>query len=73
MNENVSRADRINISKLILNLTKSKSKIRYKKISSFKIKGYEDIERRVPNNSKLKKFVKWSPKTNLKNGLLKII
>jgi UDP-glucose 4-epimerase len=61
------------ISKLILNLTKSKSKIRYKKISSFKIKGYEDIERRVPNNSKLKKFVKWSPKTNLKNGLLKII
>lgn len=61
------------ISKLIINLTKSKSKIRYKKISSFKIKGYEDIQRRLPDNNKLKKFIRWLPKTSLKEGLIKII
>jgi len=61
------------LSKLILKLTRSKSKIKYRKITSFKIKGYEDIDRRVPNNKKIKKFIKWSPKTNLKNGLIKTI
>ena len=38
-----------------------------------KIGGYEDIYRRVPNINKLKYYIKWKPKVNLNNGLMRII
>ena len=38
-----------------------------------KMGGYEDIYRRVPNMSKLKKSIKWKPKVSFNNGLKDII
>ena len=56
--------------KIVIKLTKSKSKI--KKVSyerRFK-NDYEDMKRRVPCIKKIYKFTKWKPKTSLKKGIL---
>ena len=56
--------------KIVIKLTKSKSKI--KKVSyerRFK-NDYEDMKRRVPCIKKIYKFIKWKPKTSLKKGIL---
>ena len=38
-----------------------------------KFKGYQDIDRRVPDNSKLKKIIKWKPIYSLEYGLRSMI
>lgn len=36
-------------------------------------KGYEDIPRRIPDASKVKRYINWQPKVSLKKGLKKTI
>ena len=57
---------------MIIKLTKSNSKIiKYDK--SNKHKGYEDIQKRIPDVKKIKKLVNWEASTNLKEGLVKML
>lgn len=53
----------IGLSKLVLDITKSKSKIEFKKLNS------SDVKVRVPNIEKLKKLG-YSPKIDLREGLI---
>ena len=62
-----------NLIKLIIKLTKSKSKIKIKKFSTVKKTKMQDVIHRQPDISKIYKFYKWKPKTNLANGLKKTI
>ncbi|MBO7611417.1 MAG: SDR family oxidoreductase [Elusimicrobia bacterium] len=55
------------IAKTIIKLTNSKSKIIYKPLPE------DDPKRRRPDISKAKKILKWQPKVDLKQGLLKTI
>ena len=61
------------LAKLIVNLTGSKSKIILNSKQMLKYKGYQDIERRVPDNTKLKRKVKWKPQYSLEYGLRQMI
>ena len=55
------------IAKIIIKLTNSKSKITYKPLPE------DDPKRRRPDISKAKKILKWQPKVDLNQGLLKTI
>ena len=55
------------IAKAIIKLTNSKSKIVYKPLPE------DDPKKRRPDISKAKKILKWQPKINLNQGLLKTI
>lgn len=57
----------LELAKLIIKLTDSKSKISYKKLPS------DDPTRRQPDITLAKKELGWSPKINLEKGLLKTI
>lgn len=57
----------LEIAKTIIKLTNSKSKIIYKPLPE------GDPKRRKPDISKAKKILKWNPKVNLEQGLLKTI
>lgn len=57
----------LEIAKIIIKLTNSKSKIIYKPLPE------DDPKRRKPDISKAKKILKWNPKVNLEQGLLKTI
>lgn len=46
-----------------------KSKIEYRPHKACYGESYEDIERRVPDISKIRKFVGWEPKTSLADGI----
>ena len=57
----------LELAKQILSLTGSNSKIIYKKIPE------DDPRRRCPNIDLAKEMLKWKPKVNLNNGLIKTI
>ncbi len=57
----------LELAKKILSLTESNSKIIFKKIPE------DDPRRRCPNIDLAKKMLKWKPKVNLNNGLVKTI
>lgn len=59
--------------KKVINVTKSKSKL--KKISYIEQfgKSYEDIIRRVPDVKKIKDYVGWTAKTSIEDGIKKIL
>ncbi len=57
----------LKLTKIILKLTQSKSKIKFMKRPS------DDPVRRKPNLSKAKKILNWKPKTSLEEGLSKTI
>lgn len=59
--------------KLIIKLTKSKSKIKVNKFNVLNKKLMQDVIHRQPNINKIYKHYKWKPKTNLKDGLKKTI
>ena len=57
----------------VIELTKSKSiieKVLYEKAYA---SGFEDMQRRVPDISKIKEFVRWSPKLSLETIILDIV
>ena len=61
------------LAKIVIESSNTKSKIVELKNSEYYGKSYEDINRRVPDVSKIEKFVKWKPKISLKEGILKMI
>ena len=65
---NVGVAQEISIVALarkIIELTDSSSEIRFKDYASAYEKGYEDMERRVPNIDLIKSLTGWQPKRDL--------
>jgi UDP-glucose 4-epimerase len=65
---NVGVAQEISIVALarkIIELTKSSSEIRFKDYASAYEKGYEDMERRVPNTTLLRSLTGWEPKRDV--------
>jgi UDP-glucose 4-epimerase len=49
----------------VLAITGSKSEIVFQEYESAYAKGFEDMERRVPNNSLLKQLTGWNPTRNI--------
>lgn len=65
---NVGVAQEISIVALarkIIELTESSSEIKFKDYASAYEKGYEDMERRVPNTTLLRSLTGWEPKRNV--------
>ncbi|MBU1726793.1 MAG: GDP-mannose 4,6-dehydratase [Candidatus Omnitrophica bacterium] len=73
---NIGNDKEISIEELahkIKEMTNSKSPIHYISYQDAYGDGFEDMQRRVPNLSKIKKFIGYSPKVNLKEMLELII
>jgi len=72
---NIGNDEEISIEKLafkIKGLTKSKSPVHYIPYKDAYGQGFEDMQRRVPNLSKIKRYISYSPKVGLEE-MLKII
>ncbi len=63
----------IDLAKLIIRITGTKSKLILKSNQLKKFKGFQDIERRVPDNKKLKIKTSWKPMYSLEYGLRSMI
>ena len=61
-NFEISIAD---LAKKIISQTKSSSKIEFKSYADAYSEGFEDLERRVPDISKIERELGWSPKRDL--------
>jgi UDP-glucose 4-epimerase len=57
----------------VIEITNSKSKIVHIPYSSAYSNGYEDMQRRVPNISKIELLTGWKPKYDLDNAILDIL
>jgi UDP-glucose 4-epimerase len=57
----------LNLAKLIINLTNSKSTVSFRTYQDAYVVGFEDVQRRVPNLTKIRKFIGWEPSINLEN------
>lgn len=63
----------INLAKLIAKIMKKDIKIKKVPYQSFTGKKYEDVRRRLPDITKIKKTLKWQPLISLKVGLIRTI
>lgn len=63
----------INVAKKVIELTKSKSKIEFIPYEKAYASGFEDIQRRVADISKIKRLTGFKPKTKLEDALELII
>ena len=57
----------LNLARKIIEVTKSNSKINFIPYEKLKTHGFEDMQRRVPNNSLLRKLTGWSPEKKLED------
>ena len=57
----------LNLAKLVIKLTGSKSTLSFIPYSEAYSNGYEDMERRVPDITKIRNFTGWEPKNSLLN------
>jgi UDP-glucose 4-epimerase len=57
----------INLANEVIKQTKSNSQVAFMEYKDAYLKGYEDMQRRVPDNSLLRKITNWTPKKNLTN------
>jgi len=64
VNEEISIRE---LAEKVIDLTKSKSAINYLSYLNAYSEGFEDMERRVPDNSQLKNLTGWQPFKNLEN------
>ena len=62
-----------NLAKKIISMTDSKSEIVYKKYEEVYEKDFEDMQRRVPDISKIKRLTGWAPTRDLDSILLDVI
>ena len=62
----------VDLAKKVITLTKSDSKILYKKHSEVFGDNFEEPQRRVPNISKISKLVGWQPKKSLDEVILEV-
>lgn len=63
----------IGLAKLIHRLCKTGKKLKFEFVPYSSFGKYEDVPRRVPNLSKIKKLLKWKPKILLEKGLTETI
>lgn len=63
----------ISLAKLIAKIMKKDIKINKVPYQSFTGKKYEDVRRRLPDITKIKKKLNWKPSTSLEAGLIKTI
>lgn len=63
----------IDLAKKIIKITGTKSKIILRSDQLRRFKGFQDIQRRVPDNNKLKKAIKWKPINSLEYGLRNMV
>ena len=61
------------LAKIIKRIGGFKSRIKFVQYRKVYGKGFEDVFRRVPNISKVKRYIKWTPKVSLQEGLTKTI
>jgi UDP-glucose 4-epimerase len=57
----------LDLAKLTIGYTNSKSSISFIKYKDAYAVGYEDMARRVPDISKVKQYIGWSPTLNIRN------
>ena len=57
----------VELAKKVIERTDSKSTIEYQSYEDAYAQGFEDMERRVPDNALLRKLTDWSPKKNIEN------
>ena len=62
-----------NLAEKVVQLTNSKSRIVNVPYSRAYPKGYEDMQRRVPNISKMESLTGWKPNFNLDKAILDIL
>ena len=62
----------LDLAKTIIEVTNSKSEIHFLTYDDAYGKGFEDMERRVPNISLIKELVGWNPKRDLKSIIVDI-
>ena len=62
----------LNLANKIIELTNSKSKVTFTSYEDAYSLGYEDMERRVPNLSKIMSFIDWTPKITLDEIILDV-
>jgi UDP-glucose 4-epimerase len=65
---NVGGIEEISIKELankVIDLTRSKSKLSYISYDELKIKGFEDMARRIPDTEKLQRITSWKPHFSL--------
>ncbi|MDD3049952.1 MAG: GDP-mannose 4,6-dehydratase [Candidatus Cloacimonetes bacterium] len=62
-----------NLAKLVVELTGSSSELEYIKYEEAYEKGFEDMRKRIPDISKINKYIGYSPKNNLKTIIKRVI
>jgi len=62
----------LDLAKMIVNLTNSKSEITFVNYKDAYAVGFEDMARRVPDISKIKLFTGWEPKIDLKRVIIDV-
>lgn len=73
---NIGSTEEVSIIKLarkVLNLTKTKSKIKFVPYEEAYADDFEDMDRRVPDISKINRLIGFTPKTGLDSALKKVI
>lgn len=63
----------LELANLIVQLTNSKSKINFTSYNDAYTLGFEDMKKRVPDISKIKKFTGWEPKQNLEKIISDVV
>lgn len=63
----------LNLAKLIINETNSSSTINFKTYQEAYAVGFEDIQRRVPDITKIRKFIGWEPHIDLKTIISDVV
>jgi UDP-glucose 4-epimerase len=61
------------LASLVVEVTGSKSKVRHKSYEDAYPVGYEDMQRRVPDTSKLRKFTHWEPVHDLRSLITDVV
>jgi len=63
----------LELAKLVIDITNSRSKINFIEYQNAYLTGYEDVERRVPDISKIKKYTGWEPEIKLSATIIDVI
>ena len=59
------------LAQIVLEKTKTGAKTKFINHSEYYGESYEDIGRRVPDISRIKKYINWEPTTSLEDGVAK--
>lgn len=63
----------LELAKLVIDLTNSKSKINFIEYQNAYLTGYEDVERRVPDITKIRKYTGWEPEIKLSATIIDVV